>query len=302
MSAIISSRPGARGTAQTVEVYDFSRPTTLAREHSRVLELAFESFARQWGTQLTAKVRAKSTVTMESVVMQTYDDYVSSLPGTTTMVLATVEGSDSKAVLQFPITTALAWVIRQLGGNGTQNPPLRKLTGVELALTTALAADALSDLHYSLGGLMANHPLKVHSIQDNSQFAQAAATTDLMIAARFTIALGDEMAEASVALPADVILQYLGAANPMDTEGDAADRIRGQVGESPVHVGLRLRPIAVKPGLVLNLKVGDVIPLPHQQTEPLYLSVEDRPLYRAAVGSNGSRLAAAIISTEENPK
>lgn len=295
-------RPGNRHQAQAVEVYDFRRPTTLAREHSRVLELAFESFARQWGTQLSAKVRGKSTVVNESVAMLTYDEYVSSLPGTTTMVLAEVQGTDSKAVLQFPITSVLSWIIRQLGGNGSQKPPLRKLTPVEHALVSALASDALADLQYSLGGLMAAHGLRVASIQDNSQFAQAAATTDLMIVAMFTVSVGEDTCEASVALPADVILQQLGALNPMDTESGAAGRIRGQLGEVPVAVGLRLRSIQVKPGLVLGLKTGDVIPLPHQRSEPLYVSVEEHPLYRAAVGSNGSRLAAAIVSTEEHSK
>ena len=67
-------------------VYDFRRPTTLAREHSRVLELAFETFARQWGTQLTAKVRVLSQVECLSVQMQTYDEYAASLPATTAMV------------------------------------------------------------------------------------------------------------------------------------------------------------------------------------------------------------------------
>ena len=40
------------------EVYDFRRPMTLAREHGRVLERAFETYARQWGNQLSARLRA----------------------------------------------------------------------------------------------------------------------------------------------------------------------------------------------------------------------------------------------------
>uniref|UniRef100_UPI0037045857 hypothetical protein n=1 Tax=Vibrio cidicii TaxID=1763883 RepID=UPI0037045857 len=77
--------------APDLPVYDFRRPTTLAREHSRVLELAFETFARQWATQLTAKVRVLSQVTCDSVAMQTYDEYAASLPATTAMVLCELE-------------------------------------------------------------------------------------------------------------------------------------------------------------------------------------------------------------------
>jgi flagellar motor switch protein FliM len=81
----------ARPKSKSIEVYDFRRPTTLAREHARVLELAFETFARQWATQLTAKVRAKSTAVSDSLEMKTYDEYALSLPSTTAMVLCAVE-------------------------------------------------------------------------------------------------------------------------------------------------------------------------------------------------------------------
>ena len=94
--------------AKSIELYDFRRPTTLAREHARVLELAFETFARQWGTQLTARVRVLCTVTCEQVVMATYDEYAGSLPAKTAMVLCTVAGLEARAVIQFPTTSALA--------------------------------------------------------------------------------------------------------------------------------------------------------------------------------------------------
>ncbi|MHA7274059.1 hypothetical protein ACX80Z_11555 [Arthrobacter sp. TMT4-20] len=48
--AAAPSKDTARPKPKTIEVYDFSCPTTLAREHARVLELAFETFARQRGT------------------------------------------------------------------------------------------------------------------------------------------------------------------------------------------------------------------------------------------------------------
>ncbi|WP_192476460.1 hypothetical protein [Arthrobacter sp. AET 35A] len=43
-------------------------------------ELAFEMFARQWATQLTAKVRVKSTVVSEPVDMKTDEEYAGSMP------------------------------------------------------------------------------------------------------------------------------------------------------------------------------------------------------------------------------
>jgi flagellar motor switch protein FliM len=56
----------------------------------------------------------------------------------------------------------------------------------------------------------------------------------------------------------------------------------------------------VKPGLVLDLAVGDVLNLDHPQHRPLNVTVDGQTLAQAAVGASGSRLAGVIVSTEEN--
>lgn len=284
--------------AKTIEVYDFRRPTTLAREHSRVLELAFETFARQWGTQLTAKVRVMSQVACEQVVMQTYDEYAASLPSTTAMVLCTLEGAAAKAVIQFPTSAALSWVSYMLGGNGARVAAERKFTQIEQALVRQLMEDALEDLRYSLGSVLVA-PISVDAIQYNSQFAQAAATAELMIVATFAMQVGESTGAATVAFPAEVLLRQLGDAHPTSTTADARELLHAQLSWVPVEVSLRLAPALVLPNMILNLAVGDVLPVPHPQHRPLDVVVDGRRLARAAVGANGSRLACVVVNTEE---
>ncbi|TFC10991.1 hypothetical protein E3O19_14600 [Cryobacterium algoritolerans] len=284
--------------ARTVEVYDFRRPTTLAREHSRVLELAFETFARQWGTQLTAKVRVLSQVTCDSVIMRSYDEYASSLPATTAMVLCPVTGFSAKAVIQFPAAAALSWVSHMLGGSGSTSAPERTFTQIEQALVRRLMDDALEDLRYCLGALLVA-PIVVGGIQYNSQFAQAAATGDLMIVATFSMRVGESTATATLALPADTLLPQLGETNPTSNAGNPEDLLHAQLAWVPVDVALQLTPIRVLPSVILGLAVGDVLSISHSKHRPLDVVVDGQPLARAAVGSNGSRLACIVIDTEE---
>jgi flagellar motor switch protein FliM len=283
---------------RSVEVYDFRRPTTLAREHSRVLELAFDTFARQWGTQLTAKVRVLSQVTCEQVGMYTYDEYAASLPATTAMVLCTLENFSAKAVLQFPASAALSWVGYMLGGTGVQPAPDRKFTHVEQALIRRLMDDALEDLRYSLGSLLAT-PISVSSIQYNSQFAQAAAKSDLMIVGAFEIRVGDRTAPATLAMPADVLLPQLGETNPTSSAGNARELLDAQVAAVPVDVALQLTAAVVTPAMILGLSVGDILPIPHAKHRPLDVTVDGHPIASAAVGANGSRLAGVVITAKE---
>jgi flagellar motor switch protein FliM len=287
-----------RVPGRTVELYDFRRPTTLAREHSRVLELSFETFARQWGTQLTANVRVVSQVTCEEVLMQTYDEYAASLPATTAMVLCELEGAEPKAVIQFPASAALSWVGHMLGGASGPTPPERKFTLIEQALVRRLMEDALEDLRYSLGQMLVN-PISLDAIQYNSQFAQAAATGDLMIVSTYAVRVGDNTSKATVAIPADLLLSQLGEANPTVTAHNARELVTAQLAWAPVEVSLRLTPATVTPARILDLAVGDVLTLPHPQHRPLDVAVEGHPLAHAAVGSNGSRLACVIVNTEE---
>ena len=283
-------------TLPAPEVYDFARPSTLAREHARVLELAFETFARQWGTQLTAKVRAVSQVTCEQVEMTTYDEYAASLPALTGMVLLPITDLTSKGVLQLPLDAALTWVSHALGASKPLPTPDRTFTPIEQALVRKIVEDALDDLRYSFGGLLAQD-VTVGGFQFNSQFAQAAQKGDLMIVASFSIRVGDRIAPGTLALPAEAVLPQLGEAAAHVSPADARALLDAQLESVPVGVSLRFAPAAVLPTQVLRLAVGDVLPLPHPQHRPLTIAVDGEPVGTAAVGANGSRLAGIVVTT-----
>ncbi|MBO9040313.1 flagellar motor switch protein FliM [Curtobacterium flaccumfaciens] len=283
-------------TLPAPEVYDFARPSTLAREHARVLELAFETFARQWGTQLTAKVRAVSQVTCEQVAMTTYDEYAASLPALTGMVLLPITGLTPKGVLQVPLDAALTWVSHALGASKPLPTPDRTFTPIEQALVRKIVEDALDDLRYSFGGLLAQD-VAVGGFQFNSQFAQAAQKGDLVIVASFSIRVGDRIAPGTLALPAEAVLPQLGEAAAHVSPADARALLDAQLESVPVGVSLRFAPAAVLPTQVLRLAVGDVLPLPHPQHRPLTIAVDGEPVGTAAVGANGSRLAGIVVTT-----
>ncbi|MBT2501079.1 flagellar motor switch protein FliM [Curtobacterium sp. ISL-83] len=283
-------------TLPAPEVYDFARPSTLAREHARVLELAFETFARQWGTQLTAKVRTVSQVTCEQVQLRTYDEYAASLPALTAMMLLPIAGVGAKGVIQVPLTAALTWVSHALGASKPLPAPERTFTPIEQALVRKIVEDALDDLRYSFGGLLA-HDVVAGAFQFNSQFAQAAQKGDLMIVASFDIRVGDRVSPATLALPADAILPQLGEVAAHVSPADARVLLDAQLANVPVGVSLRFAPAAVLPSQVLRLAVGDLLPLPHPQHRPLTIAVDGEPVGSAAVGTNGSRLAGIVVTT-----
>lgn len=303
-----TERAGSRAKRATVpETYDFRRPMTLARDHARLLEMAFETFGRQWGTQLTARLRAVCQISLESVTMRTYDEYVRSLPGTTAMVLCPIEQTRTTAVVQLPVGALMTWVDYLLGGPGRQDDiPERELTEIEVTLVRDLLQHALADLGYAFAAV-APLEARIRSIQYNPQFVQAVAASDPVIVASLSVHTDEREDTASMMIPADVLLAALRAGEQNETVDPEEQRARALaqaelsdgVQDVPVEVGVRFSPLTVRPADIVALAPGDVLRLNHPTSRPLDVVVDGVVLARAAAGTQGSRLACKIVTAEE---
>jgi flagellar motor switch protein FliM len=280
---------------------------TMAREHARVLEMAFETFARQWGNQLTARLRAMAQVTLDGLTLQSYDEYVRGLPGTTAMMLCTIEPSRQTAVVQVPVSTTMVWIDYLLGGPGTGDVREdRELTEIELTLVRGVMQAALGDLGYAFASLT---PLDVtlRSVQYNPQFVQAVPASDAVLVATFQMRVGEREDVATVMFPAELLLaavRQTDGVNGRSAEDQRAHELalldlETAVEEVPVEVAVRFAPVVVRPRDVVGLAVGDVVPLSHPSSQPLDVVVDGVVLARAAAGNNGSRLACMVVTVEE---
>ncbi|WP_312675057.1 flagellar motor switch protein FliM [Microbacterium sp.] len=291
----VRSRARAETAIADVEVYDFGRAATLSREHARTLELAFETFARQWSAQLSGKIHVRATIAVEHVGMLTYGEYAQSLPTTTTMIVCALPDSDERMIVQVPIPTATSWIVQMVGGRSTSTVEDRTFTPIEQALIRSLIADAIDHLTGSLDGLLPAG-VAVAGIQYSSQFAQVAAAGEPVIVARLSMRHGGRTVPASIMLPASVLAGF--AVRASDADGtETPGLVRRQVEAAPVEVALRLAPRTVLPREVLDLAVGDLLPLPHAADRPLLLTVGDQTVATAAVGSAGARLACVVTAT-----
>ncbi len=211
----VRSRVRAETATADVEVYDFGRAATLSREHARTLELAFETFARQWSAQLSGKIHVRATIAVEHVGMLTYGEYAQSLPTTTTMIVCALPDSDERLIVQVPIPTATSWIVQMVGGRVTATAEDRTFTPIEQALIRSLIGDAIDHLTGSLDGLLPTG-VAVAGIQYSSQFAQVAAAGEPVIVARLSMRHGGRTVPASIMLPASVLAGFAVRASDAD--------------------------------------------------------------------------------------
>jgi flagellar motor switch protein FliM len=297
---VASSRSGRRGEPRT---YDFRRPTKLSREHVRVLQIAQESFARQATTILTTFLRAGARLELVGIEQFSYDDYLATLPNPVFISTFTLEPLAGKGLLAYPLDIAMATVDHMLGGSGRAQQPNRPMTAMETSITNHLLGRLLDEFASSFAHITEIQPA-LNGFEYNPQLAQAAAGSDTVMVASYSMAVGSREGEATLVLPFSSFAQALNnAASPQLSESALAKRKRAtealtaRLNLVPVDVSVRFAPLTVSSADLLSLAVGDVLLLRHPPDAPLEVTTNDVTFAYAIASNHRRRLAAAIVPT-----
>ncbi len=297
---------GRRNRGGGPTAYDFRRPTKLSREHARTLQIVFETFARQYATQLTSTLRAVGQVHLLSVEQVTYDEYVTGLANPTLMNLLTVEPFPGVGVLELSMGSAMVMVDHLLGGHGGTAQPERPLSEIEMVLLRGLLERGLGELRYALEGLVPLDP-RIFNVEYNPQFAQAATASEMVLVAHFEQKIGEHESALTVCLPFNPIFAVLEAAAGQVVTSERERLVREaaraalsrRLEDVPVEVAVRFSPSAIPSGDLGNLQIGDVLPLRHHLSAPLSVTAADVTFAHAVPGSQGKRLAVLVVDPPE---
>jgi flagellar motor switch protein FliM len=302
-------RPNRRGKSSGPQPYDFRRPTKLSREHVRTLQIAYETFARQYATLLTTSLRVVSHVGLVSVEQLTYDEYVSALENPTVMATFTAEPLPGVGIMELSLPTAMTFVDHLLGGPGSTDQPGRAMTDIESMLVRGILDRALAEFRYAFESLVACTP-KLGAVEYNPQFLQVAAPSDTVVVASFEMRVGVTECLATLCIPFNSLLPRLQTAvgrGPLSAQQRlardvAARQMADALEGAPLDVAVRFTSTTVRSEEIMGLAVGDVIPLRHSSAKPLAITAGDVEFAHAVPGSHGKRLACLVVDApQEDP-
>jgi flagellar motor switch protein FliM len=291
-----------RGGPPAIASYDFRRPTKLSRDHTRALQISFETFARRLSTQLTTGLRQVCQVNLVAIEQQTYEEYVGGLSPTTILSVLNLDPLPGSGIFEFSVPTALACVDYLLGGPGGEQPT-RTLTDLELPLLRGLIEQMLGVLRYSLEATGIEPSL--NAIEYNPQFLQAASPTDLFVVCSFEMQIGNQLCLATLCMPLASIMPRLQTKTDRRASTTAeqlamqhtAERVRTALVGAPIQVSVRFDSVQLTPGQLVSLVPGDVLPLNHRVTTPLAVEAGGRTFGYALAGRSGTRLAGLVVAT-----
>lgn len=284
----------APGRVLDVQPYDFASPELLTGDARDRLDSAFEAWGRQVGTQITAKTRAVVDVAVAASRVQTYGAFLAPEGGPTLEAVA--HAGEHRVVYRVPVAEARYWAARMIGAAGAE-ARAAPLSAVERALAWRVVEEHLAELHPGTGGLL---PAAV--VESFGPRAGAVCDPDELAV---TVVVGTlrrgERSRLALAVPVPLALEALGAVAPAHDPAEVTALLTRHLAVAPVEVALRFDDTRVGPSTVLDLAVGDLIPLAHPAHRPLVVQLDGAHVLRAAVGSNGDRLACVVVDSEERP-
>lgn len=287
--------------------YDFRRPNKFSKEQLRTLQTLHEGYARILSNFLSGYLRATIVVRVASVDQFTFDDFVRSVPIPTVLTIFSLKPLKGMAVMEtnpqflFPIIDLL------FGGPGEMPKKVRELTDIELSVTRKLNAKLLEHFRLAWGDIYKVEP-EIESIETNPRLHQIISPNEIVAVITLTTVVGGTARGLiNICLPhivLDPMLVHLSSYyrfvhSALQPDGTESRRLAYWVEQIPVDLNVVVGESEITVQDLLNLQVGDVVPLNRRVNQDLDLYVNEQLKFKVQAGMLGRYLAVQVTSLVE---
>jgi flagellar motor switch protein FliM len=312
--------PAPSGTAQLarsvapkfrekITPYDFKRPERVGKEQMRALQTLHEGFGRNFGAALSALLRSIVEVKLTSVDQLTYSEFVFSLENPTCFNLLKADPLEGNLILDINPSILYPIIDRLLGGGREMGALARRpLTEIELRLVSRITGLFLEELRHAWENVL-ELKLEVVQVESNPQLVQIVPPNEVVVVISFELTIGDLRGMLNLCIPYNSLERIGGklSANSWVSYGrrqstpESIRQIGDKVCTSLVELKVRLAQTTIGTGELIGLRVGDVVTTPKDVHNPVLVSVEGIPKFRARLGAFKGHKAIMIESAIDNP-
>ena len=285
--------PGADG----VVVYDLTNQDRIIRGRMPTLEIINDRFARLFRTTLSSALRKIVDMTTTSVDMVKFGEFMRSLPVPTSLHIFKMDPLRGHAIFVLESKLVFNLVETFFGGAGGGEVKIegRDFTAIEQQLTRKVVMMSLKDMEQAWKPV---HELSLvyQRTEINPQFASIVPPSDVVIVVKFELEMEHTAGTITVCIPYSTVEPIRGKlyagfqSDQLEVDHEWMRRFRVQLREAQVDLTVELGRAMVRSGDLLNLKVGDILPLEKDVNESLIAMVEGVPKFKGRAGmSRGSK-------------
>jgi len=290
---------GAVSAEPEIEVtpYDLTNQDRVIRGRMPTLDIIYERFIRLYRMSLSNSLRKIASISIISTDLLKFGEFVNTLPIPSCMCIMRFESLRGPAILVFETKLAYALVDSYFGGT---DRPFTKIEGkeftkIELSIMRKVMDLALRDLEEAWAPV---HKTDIQYVRTevNPQFVGVVPPSDVIISTTFEVELENASGTIAIVIPYSTIEPIKNKLNSsFQTEADRGDKewiakLEEHIRQTSAHVRVNLGQAEITVADLVNLNVGDIIPLKQDADGELELMVEGVPKYRCFFGvSRGNR-------------
>lgn len=288
-------------TQRKIRSYDFKRAVRFSKDHIRTLTRIHENFARYLTTYFSAQLRTFVQINVVQVEQLPYDEFIRSIPKMTILNIFEAEPLKGRMVLEVNPNVAMAMLDRLLGGTGTAPAKIQGLTEIETTVMERIFSRAFDSLQEAWKAVMEIRP-RLESLETNPQFMQVVSPNETIALISLSTKIGDTTGMINLCIPHVVIepimaklsVHHWFVSEKKTSEPMEAEKLRKRVEKAKLPLVAELGESAITVHELMNLSIGDVIPLRKKVDEGLAIRVGERVKYIGTPGNVKDRLAVQI--------
>jgi flagellar motor switch protein FliM len=282
-----------------VRTYDIGRQERIVRGRMPTLELINERFARLFRIGLFNFMRRNAEISVSPVKVQKYSEFVRNLVVPTNLNLVHMKPLRGSALFIFDPNLVFLVIDSLFGGDGRFHTRVegRDFTPTEQRIIQSMLGVVFEEYQKSWEPI---YPVQFEYVRSemNTQFANIATPTEVVVTTTFNIELGAGGGDFHVCMPyamIEPIRDLLYSSMQADrTEVDQRwiNQLRAQVQDAEVDLVANLGHAPITLGQIVNLKAGDVISL--DIPEAIVAEVDGIPLLECQYGINKGQYALKV--------
>jgi flagellar motor switch protein FliM len=285
-----------------VIVYDLTSQDRIIRGRMPQLDVIYERFMRAFRVSLSSALRKIASLNHASTDFLKFGEFINTLPIPTCMSVLRFNALRGSALLVVESKLAYALVDSFLGGADRPYTKIegKEFTAIELSIVRRVVELAMADLE-SAWASVAKIDASFVRTEVNPQFVGIVPPTDVVIASTFDVELENANGTITLVIPYSTIEPIKAKlSSGFQVESDQTDKklwtaiLERQFLETDVNVTVNLGVTEVTMGDLLNMQVGDVIPLDQDATGELSVEVEGVKKMKCFYGVSHGNVAVQI--------
>jgi flagellar motor switch protein FliM len=282
--------------------YDLTSQDRIIRGRLPQLEVIYEKFMRAFRVSLSSSLRKIASISLTSTEFLKFGEFINTLPMPTCMSVLRFVNLRGSALMVIESKLAYALVDSFFGG---AERPFTKIDGkeftpIELSIVRKVVELAINDLEQAWASVEKIGCSFVRTEQ-NPQFVGIVPPTDVVIASTFDVELENATGTISMVVPyatIEPIKQKLSSG--FQIESDQTDKklwtaiIKEQLLDTALDIKVNLGETQIQLSDLMELKVGDVIPLTQDATGELDIQVESVKKFKGYYGNHHGTVAVQI--------